>query len=443
MKAKLRKIASISMLGLIGLTGCGGAGSNAELNIALAPDPEKPSGDEVLTVVASDDTSEGACFQSSLNKYADEYGIEINYIEAPYADAISKIQQMIMSGDTPDLVRLSGGYTELEDNVVDISNLIDTDSFNPALMQQAYYQKSPVAVPLNVTANGIIYNKELFEEAGISAPTFEDNWTWEQFNQNMNTLVDNSSAQYAWTMDFSEFRLATLFYTNDGSLYDAENKQITLNSPKNVAMVEAMLKQYDEGLAPKSVWLSGDDPSALFETGTVGLYLSGNWKVEPYQESLNFDWGVMPVPEGQFGTTTNIGGNYIYPLKDSKNAAIASDFIQWFYEDENYTEFLNQCSYLPAKQDTPAVKYDLNQTAQQAMDDFRKQSESISELSIADNISKKAYRINDNIIREEISKALNGEQTAQQAMDNAAQKSAQSIADNIGEEWTLAYPPGE
>lgn len=440
MKIQFKKFSIITMVGLLALTGCGGAGSNAEFELTMAADPVKPSGGEVLTVVASDDTAEGGCFQSALNTYGDEYGIEINYIEAPYSDALAKVQQMVMSGDTPDLVRLSGGYTELEDNAVDISNLVDIDTFNDSLMTEGYFQDTPVAIPLNVTANGIIYNKDLFEEAGIEVPTFEDNWTWEEFNENMHTLVANSSADYAWTMDFSEFRLATIFYTNNGSLYDGENKQITLNSPENIAMVEEMLNQYDEGLAPKSVWLSGDDPSALFETGSVGTYLAGNWKVQPYTDSLNFDWGVMPLPEGDFGTSTNIGGNYIWPLKDSENAGIASDFIQWFYEDDNYTAFLNQCSYLPAKDDTPTVEYDLNKTGQQAMEDFRTQAEAINELSTKDNETKNTYRLAGDFIRDEISKALNGEQTAKEAMDKAAQDTLKFIDENIEEGWSLAYP---
>ncbi len=429
------KTMSLGLIMLLGLSGCSSGTSGGE--IPLAPEPQEPVGGETLTVVAADDTSEGACFQSALNAYGEEYNVDINYIEAPYGDAFSKVQQMIMSGDQPDLVRLSG---IVDEGVVDVSSIIDPESFDQSLMQEAYQDGKPVAIPLNDTVNGIIYNKELFEEAGIEAPTFEDNWTWEEFNENMVKLKENSSADYAWTMDYSEFRLATIFYTNDGQLYNDDEKQITINSPENVAMLDAMISQYNEGLAPKSVWLSGDDASALFESGQVGVYMAGNWKVQPYTENLSFDWGVMPIPEGSYGTSSNIGGNYLYPLADSENAAVASHFIQWFYEDENYENFLNQCSYLPAKTDTPAVDYDLNETGQEAMDMFREQSQQVNPKTVEDNVAKARLQLGDpNFIRENVSYAINGDMTAQEALDAAAQDTLDYISEDE-EGWTLAYP---
>lgn len=433
-KLKKRNI-SLGLLALVGLSGCGTGGSSGD--IPLAAEPQKPEGGEILTVVAADDTSEGACFQSALDAYASEYGIEINYIEAPYGDAFGKVQQMIMSGDQPDLVRLSG---IVDEGVVDVSSIIDPSEFDQSLMNEAYQDGKPVAIPLNDTVNGIIYNKELFDEAGIEAPTFEDNWTWDEFNENMSKLKENSSADYAWTMDFSEFRLATMFYTNDGQLYDDDAKQITINSPENVKMLQGMIDQYDAGLAPKSVWLSGDDASALFESGKVGVYVAGNWKVQPYSENLSFDWGVMPIPEGSYGTSSNIGGNYLYPLAGSENEAIASDFIQWFYEDENYSNFLNQCSYLPAKTDAPEVDYDLTEEGQEAMNIFREQSQNVNPKTVEDNVAKARLQLGDpNFIRENISYAINGDMTAQEALDKASQDTLDYISDKE-DGWELAYP---
>lgn len=434
MRRNKNRLVSASLLALLGLSGCG-ASSSAD--IPAVAEPQKPAGGEVLTVVGADDTSEGGCFQAALNKYADEYGIEINYIEAPYGDAFGKIQQMIMSGDQPDLVRLSG---IVDEGVADISTIINTEEYDKSLMDEGYQDGKPVAVPLNVTANGLVYNKELFEKAGITAPTFEDNWTWEEFSTNMEKLKASSGADYAWTMDFSEFRLATMLYTNDGQLYNDDEKKITINSPENVKMVEEMINQYNEGLAPKSVWLSGDDASALFESGKVGVYFAGNWKVQPYTESLGFDWGVMPVPEGTYGSSSNIGGNYLYPLADSENAAIASDFIQWLYADENYTEFLSQCSYLPAKTSTPTVEYDLNEVGQSAMETFREQTEQVNPKTVEDNVAKSRLQLGDpNFIRENISLAINGDMTAQEALDKAAQDTLDYISDKE-EGWELAYP---
>lgn len=430
-----KKTISLGLVALVGLTGCSTGSSSAE--IPMAPEPQEPVGGEVLTVIAADDTSEGGCFKSALDTYADEYGVEINYIEAPYGDAYGKVQQMIMSGDQPDLVRLSG---IVDEGVTDVSSIINPEEFDASLMGESYLDGKPVAIPLNDTVNGIIYNKDLFDEAGIEAPTFEDNWTWDEFTENMTKLKENSSADYAWTMDFSEFRLATMFYTNDGQLYNDDEKLITINSPENVAMVQGMIDQYNAGLAPKSVWLSGDDASALFESGKVGVYMAGNWKVQPYDENLSFDWGVMPVPEGTFGSSSNIGGNYLYPLADSENAAVASHFIQWFYEDENYTNFLTQCSYLPAKTDTPEVDYNLDKEGQEAMSMFREQSTYVNEKTVEDNVAKARLQVADpNFIRENVSYAINGDMTAQEALDKAAEDSLDYISEQE-DGWELAYP---
>ena len=54
-----------------------------------------------------------------------------------------------------------------------------------------------LAAPMDVTANGLIYNKTAFEKAGVAVPQSEDEiWTWDEWKEAMKTVMDKSDCKY-------------------------------------------------------------------------------------------------------------------------------------------------------------------------------------------------------------------------------------------------------
>ena len=50
---------------------------------------------------------------------------------------------------------------------------------------------------MDVTANGIIYNKTAFEQAGVEVPqSEEDIWTWEEYEEALKKVIEGSAVSY-------------------------------------------------------------------------------------------------------------------------------------------------------------------------------------------------------------------------------------------------------
>ena len=58
-----------------------------------------------------------------------------------------------------------------------------------------------LAAPMDVTANGLIYNKTAFEKAGVAVPQSEDEiWTWDEWKEAMKTVMEKATVSMDWSM---------------------------------------------------------------------------------------------------------------------------------------------------------------------------------------------------------------------------------------------------
>ena len=113
--------------------------------------------------------------------------------------------------------------------------------------------------------------------------------------------------------------------------------------------LEYFQKINDDKTMPKSVWLSGEDGNAMFKSGQVAAYYSGSWQVADFNKNIkDFEWMSVPLPKKE-ANATNLGGGFMVAFKDTGADEEAKKFIEWFYDDANYTEFAKLGGYLPVK----------------------------------------------------------------------------------------------
>lgn len=90
----------------------------------------------------------------------------------------------------------------------------------------------------------------------------------------------------------------------------------------------------DDKTMPKSVWTSGADPSAMFQSGDVVAYWSGVWQVPAFADSIKkFEWASVPTPaEPVQASDVNSGGNVVGFNNNADASAAAKKFLSWLYE---------------------------------------------------------------------------------------------------------------
>lgn len=339
------------------LAGCGGGSSESS---ASASEGKK----KTLQVVWFNDGDEGKAFRSLADQYEEEHqDIKIELIEVPYSDIDNKIKNMLNGKEAPALARLSTNSMNMFKNqMVDLSEyLSDKDAFlNNFTDALAFVQDDKIfAAPMDVTANGLIYNKDAFEQAGVSVPQSEDEiWTWDEWKEAMQTVVANSDCKYGLVFDTSLQRFSTLMYEAGGSYLTEDFKASNFNTPEVSRAVTFFKELHDEEIMPESVWLGSDNPNELFRIGQAAMHFSGSWMIANYEKEIeDFEWGVTYLPkEAQRSSVP--GGKYLGAFQGSGVEKEATEFIEWISSAENSAAYCLENSYISPVVGNESLEYE-------------------------------------------------------------------------------------
>lgn len=388
-----------------GLTACGGGGGSSD------------SGSKTLQLVLSGDTNQGGAFAAAAKKYKEATGITIEVVDVPTADITTKLKNAATANDLPALARVTGLDPLWANQLQDLSDIAKSHGID-----EKYLQESPdgiiPAIPSDLTAVGLFVNKSLFDKAGVKYPTAIDGtWTWDEFIAAVNEVREKAGAKYGFVMDRSGHRLRAMMYEFGSSAFAKENGKYAGDS-KAVETLEYFQKINDDKTMPKSVWLSGEDGNAMFKSGQVAAYYSGSWQVADFNKNIkDFEWLSVPLPKKEVNAT-NLGGGFMVAFKDTGADEEAKKFIDWFYEDANYTEFAQLGGYLPAKDLTVEYKFQ-----QPSFELYQKQiaandakGDNAIKRVVAEAYSETPF--SGDPLREETVKMLSGSQDAKTTVDN-------------------------
>ncbi len=286
---------------------------------------------------------------------------EFNLIEVPYNDLNNKIKTMVAGGDAPDLARVTN-TGELASSLLDLTPYLGEgflDDFIPSTHAYVQIDGRLVGSPVDVTANGTIYNKTYFEQAGVEVPTDPDNlWTWAEWADALETVVANSDARYGLAYDFSPHRWSTLLYQAGGQFFNLEGTEMKINSPEAARAVEFFVELHEREIIPDSIWLGGENPNTLFRSGLTAMHFAGNWMLANYRENItDFEWGVAYMPYEERRSSV-VGGKFISSFRDAEHPDEAAEFIEYFASQDVNAKFCSESLFLSARKDNANLEYE-------------------------------------------------------------------------------------
>ncbi len=337
-------------LGLGMLTGCSGGGEKTGSQV------------KTLNVVWFSDGKEGESFMKLADRYMEENpNIKIELIEVPYADLESKIKNMLNGKEAPAMARLTN-LGPFQNQLVDLGQYVSdkdafVDSFGEGL--KFVFDNKVLAAPMDVTANGLIYNKTAFEKAGVAVPQSEDEiWTWDEWKEAMKTVVEKSDCKYGLVFDKSPQRFTTLLYEAGGSLLNTDLNESNFNTAETKRAVNFFKELHDEEIIPASVWLGSENPNNLFRTGQVAMHFSGSWMIANYKDQItDFEWGVTYLPK-EVRRSSVPGGKYLAAFQNTGVEKEAAEFIEWISKAENNAQYCKENSYLSQVKGNENLDYD-------------------------------------------------------------------------------------
>lgn len=388
----------------------------AVLVMACGSNGEGGSEGDGMQFYVSGDTIEGSALTQMSEKYTEETGIPVEVVDVPYSDMETRITNMIRAGNPPALARVTGFNPAWNGNLLDLTQIADDNNIDKDL--GITVDDELVAPPLDLTAVGMFINKDLFEEAGVSYPTSEEDiWTWTEFLENIESVLENTDARYGMVMDNSEHRLNAFLYQHGSQGFYEEGEEYTTN-PETMEGLERFVELNDNHIMPTSVWTSGEDASSMFKSGLVPAYMSGSWQITDFATNItDFEWESVYLPYEEV-RATNLGGNYLVGFDGSGQEEMAMEFIDWLYQKENYEEMATLGGYLPVVNGAE-VEYEHAPEAYEIYNNEIASSEPVASFQRSDKVRKQLVSqtsVSDTLDLE-ITKVLNGEQDLEAAVE--------------------------
>lgn len=371
---KLKSIFLISLLILISFN-CGG--------------DKKQSGEGEVEILFwhSFISSTVPALNELIEKFEEENpGIKIKAQYIPSGDAlIQKLITSVQSNTAPDISWLHADFLEdlvEADAIYKMDDFIygengipeeDLNDIYPALRQLASWKKVLYSLPMEATNLALLYNKEMFREAGLDPE--KPPRTWEELRDYALKLTldksnDGSFEQVGFFVPvfpaagplggWMEWQWLPYLWQAGGYVINEEQTEVLYNSDAGVKALTLWQELYQK----QNLKSFTTDADVAFVSKRLAMTMDGPWNLPRYESLLkNLDWAFAPLPAGPEKNVTVVGGEYLSIFKQSKHPNEAWQFIKWMIQPEVQAFWSMKSGYLPirhAASEVPEFKEYLN-----------------------------------------------------------------------------------
>ena len=376
--------------------------------------------DPVTVKYANFNSSGGneATLEAMYEAFHEEYpDITVDIETIAYDDYFTTMQTRIAGGTGPDCFEMNienfGAYAS-KGILASIENL-ETDAVNETALAAFAYDGVQYAVPENFSTVILVYNKDLFDQAGLDYPTSE--WTREDVDaaaQAIRALGDDIFGIYQ-PVTYNEFYKVAAQY--GGNLLNEDRTEFTINSEANVTALQSMADRVQKtNVQPTEEQMGGMGDWDLFESGRLGMIPTGTWCFNTFTDACDFAWDICVEP-GQTQKATHFFANAMVINKDADDAVkeAAQTWITWLASSPKAAQIRLDAGWdLPALKDMDALSSYLEITPP---DNRTAVFESLDSLVLPPVIND--YSQMSDIITKYVGMAARGELTAQEALDQA------------------------
>jgi len=254
-------------------------------------------------------------------------GIKVELTTIEPKEYWTKIRIMANQKKLPDVFNLSAGYLEEWSQnglLFDLSSFIESD-----LNKNDFYMNlfdavkdlsgtdSYYAFPYALVTTCLYYNKDAFDEAGISYP--DSDWTWDNFRDAAIKLTkdidsDGSIDQWGYWFYGRYAHIESWVYSNNGSLINRDAMKYAPDSNALEAisfLTDLVLK---DKAAPSKKEMSAFRQQDVFPQGAAAMFVDGSWNIDNNRSVAgdSIKWGIAELPKGPKGN-----GSLTYGWPDS------------------------------------------------------------------------------------------------------------------------------
>ncbi|MDZ7802333.1 MAG: ABC transporter substrate-binding protein [Trueperaceae bacterium] len=307
----------------------------------------------------------------AFNERMEEQGrdLRVNFSLIDPDDFPARFTTALAGGAAPDVVSIDlvlvpyynsiGAFTELTEN---IESLEYSDTLNEAMLRLGTWNDELYAVPFAADVSALIYNRTMFEEAGLDPD--DPPSTWGELVEAAEVLTGDGVYGYGFSGGNASGLMFTMMpyaWASGGRWVSDDGTMAELDHPVTVEAVEMftnMINEY-EVTPPGTATYSYSDFQDGFKQNRIAMISTGNFVVSDLTRNHpDIDFGVAPIPGREEGEISAfIGGDLIAVPDDSEHKDAAWEFIEFLLSPEVQVEVFARSGIIPVRSDLHDNEY--------------------------------------------------------------------------------------
>ena len=311
--------------------------------------------------------------------------IQIEFLTVPWAERLTKYSTMLAADQPPDMALPIGvgGIAEFYKGWLDLTPFIEADNYDMTRFAGAtvdihnYPGQGTLGLPLCVYPQGVYYNVDIFDAAGVEYPPhkfgepYADGETWD-YNKvveiarkltidtngndaNSPSFDPENIKQFGWSA--WDWRSPLDFARHFG---DLPGNGVSVDGTKSLLLE----KQYVDAITffKDIIWTwhvsaTGEQAGAFYTnagdpmgSGMLGMWETHTWMSYAWDSwSEKFTWDIGATPAGPNGKIINVvdADTAVIPTA-SKHQNEAWEVMKWLFEPEQYKVLIKNYGCLPA-----------------------------------------------------------------------------------------------
>ncbi|MDY3917879.1 MAG: ABC transporter substrate-binding protein [Candidatus Limivivens sp.] len=358
-----KKIFALTMCAAMAMGTCGMMAAHGE---------EADLSGELVFTIWDNNLMEFIDANDMVGKFQEKYPDADNEVEKIKDDSEywNAMKMRASANQLPD-VMFNKPFTlsRFQDYLLDLS---DTEAAKNNALAEGYALNGKIlGIPMTCGYEYVYYWKDMFEEAGVEVPT-----TWTEFEEvaaklqdyygadNENFMALALGAKDEWP-DYPYMEFMPALESGNGQNW---NDMAKTDAPfaEGTDIHKAYSKVYDlfiSGVCGKDpLGLGNDQVTALFAQKQAGMLALGDWGLQniingtdDYSELGTFYLPARDSEEDPFRVVAQ-GDSFMGVTTHSEHPELAKAFVEWFYSDEWYPDYINYVSSASSMTNFPKEK---------------------------------------------------------------------------------------
>lgn len=302
---KFKKILSLTVASMIAftITGCG---ASTQSNSG-AGSTNSTSGTAKSLSVDIWDSNQQAGIQKICDKWTETSGVPVKVEVVDWNNYWTLLEAGASGGTLPDVFWMHSDYSRIymeNDMLLDLTDRIskdgvDTSMYYPDITSIYQSNGKTYAMPKDHDTIGLLYNKKLFDEAGVEYPN--SNWTYENMYEAAKKITEGTpdgTYGYALNTTNDQDGWYNIVYSYGGNIVNKEKTDTAIDSASSKKAMEMVRKLLTVAVPQADVAENGTD--SLFKSGKVAMITQGSWMIQSFYSAENaadYAWAEIPYAD--------------------------------------------------------------------------------------------------------------------------------------------------